>query len=166
MNELFKSFNEIAVIFGDSLAEISIARHRISLEFQEKMLLLQNINSFYEKMPEVKENSFFAVNEDILYLVCELNEAVLQDKEKQGLFKSFIEATDEVFERVCKCPVFEFVVSDKYIKIYLDKQGLTNEDLEAYEDIFKLKGEGTLELHAQRPYLLFVNIEFEEGDLD
>lgn len=164
MNELFKSFNEIAAIFDDSLTEISVARHRISLEFMEKMIPLYSINKFYDKAPDVKDKSFLAVNEDILFLVCELEESVLENKEKQGLFQTFIKVTDEIFEKVCKCPVFEFVISDKYIKIYLDKQGLTTEDLEAYEEIFELKGEGTLELHAQRPYLLFVNIDFNEGD--
>jgi len=161
MSKLFEAYNKISKIFNDNLIEISVRRHEITLEFDEKIVLLDNINHFYEKSP-IKEGSFIASNEDSLFLVCKLDDDILENKEKQGLFKDFISITNEIFEKVCKCPVFEFIISDKYIKMYLDKQGLTTSDLEAYETIFKEEGEGTLELHVQRPYLLFVNVNFEE----
>lgn len=161
MSKLFEAYNKISKIFNDNLIEISVRRHEITLEFDEKIVLLDNINHFYKKSP-IKEGSFIVSNEDSLFLVCKLDDDILEDKEKQGLFKDFISITNEIFEKVCKCPVFEFIISDKYIKMYLDKQGLTTSDLEAYETIFKEEGEGTLELHVQRPYLLFVNVNFEE----
>lgn len=161
MSKLFEAYNKISKIFNDNLIEISVRRHEITLEFDEKIVLLDNINHFYKKSP-ITEGSFIASNEDSLFLVCKLDDDILEDKEKQGLFKDFISITNEIFEKVCKCPVFEFIISDKYIKMYLDKQGLTTSDLEAYETIFKEEGEGTLELHVQRPYLLFVNVNFEE----
>lgn len=159
--QLFDSFNQISEIFNNNVVEISVKRHQISLELNQKTILLQDIDKFYNQV-KVLQDSFIATNEDSLFIVCGLSEGVLEDTEMQGLFKDFISVTEEIFEKVCKCPVFEFVVSDKYIKIYLDKQGLTTEDLNAYEEIFQLKGEGTLELHPQRPYLLFVNTNIEE----
>lgn len=159
--QLFDSFNQISEIFNNNVVEISVKRHQISLELNQKTILLQDIDKFYNQV-KVLQDSFIATNEDSLFIVCGLSEGVLEDTDMQGLFKDFISVTEEIFEKVCKCPVFEFVVSDKYIKIYLDKQGLTTEDLNAYEEIFQLKGEGTLELHPQRPYLLFVNTNIEE----
>lgn len=162
MSNLFEAYNKISKIFSDNLIEISVKRHQITLEFNEKVVTLNNLNQFYEKSPKLKKDSFIASNEDSLFLACQLGDEFLEDKENQGLFTDFISITDEIFEKVCKCPVFEFVISDKYLKMYLDKQGLTTSDLETYESIFKNEGEGTLELHAQRPYLLFVNLSFEE----
>lgn len=162
MSNLFKTFKKISELFDDNITEISVKRHQIALEFNEKAILLHSLNQFYKESPKFKEDSFIASNEGSLFLVCQISEDVLNDSEKQGLFKDFISITDEIFDKVCKCPVFEFVLTDKYLKMYLDKQGLTTKDLETYESIFKEEGEGTIELHAQRPYLLFVNINFEE----
>ncbi len=163
MNKLFEAYNKISEIFNKNLLEISVKRTQITLEFSEKVIAFEDISNFYENSLDIQDNSFITSMDESLFLVCELSEDVLNDKEKQGVFSEFISITDDIFEKVCKCPIFEFIVSDKYIKMYLDKNGLTVSDLETYEDIFKEKGQGTLEIHGQRPYLLFVNLNFEEG---
>ena len=66
----------------------------------------------------------------------------------------FMKVIREMAEEICQCPSLEFVVSPFYVKCYLDKPGLYLEDVQKYDDI--LKDNGTLELHTQRPYMLYV----------
>ena len=110
---------------------------------------------------EVSDNPYFVIAEE--------NPAIiLPFKEKYPTFSNnpFLTLNKliiEISETICKCPALEIVFSGQYLKCYLDKPGLTTEDLKSYERIFD--SEGTLELHGQRPYLLFINEDLTGVDL-
>lgn len=156
--KIFKCFEDIQKLFKQEVIEVSVKRSQVTLVFSEKMIGVADIEKFSSEFCG-GDKSFVTFDEEFMYLVCELED----NTGFQELFGPFLEVTQRVFDEVCKCPIFEFIVSSRYIKLYLDKQGLTVKDLKAYEDIFD-DTEGTLELHGQRPYLLFINMNFA-GDI-
>lgn len=158
---VFQIFNAIQTLFDeDILLEISVRQSQISLILDDDIIPL---SSFCQKdWFEVSENPYLAIAEDnpvIILLFKENYSPVISQNPLINLKKLIT----EISERVCKCPALEIVFSNQYLKCYLDKPGLTINDLKEYENIFDMQG--TLELHGQRPYLLFINENISAGDL-
>ena len=164
MNDLFNSFKSINEILEGELLEISVRRNQISYIFGGNSIGLKDVKTLIDVMKKYEiSNSYLTIQDDTyLFLTFEdwYKEAETDGRYLDNVFKMYI---DEISEKICTCPALEFVVSNQYIKCFLDKGGLTVDDLSSYEELMGAKG--SLELMPQRPYLLFINENYymEEG---
>ena len=165
--DLFKSFNDIQHRRSDvKILEISIRQGQILIIFEKDLIPLRALMDLSE-MVRVKESSSLLSKYSSIGFIGE-NPSLIIDVNnfKSDLFKFsdifqvLIDTIEYAADNICKCPALEIVFSDKYIKCYLDKPGITLEDVSKYEQMFNSKG--TLELFGQRPYLLLINDNFEE----
>lgn len=158
--KVFKDFDEINNLFASDLIEISFKVGQVILMFNGAYLNNDDLRILTQITQ--RTNAVLFSEENVLHYAIDYNE----ETNIPEIPSSFMEILDEIRERVCKCPILEFVVSDKYLKLYLDKKDLSVTDLLEYEDIFHFQGEGTLMLHVQRPYLLFINTDYDIGEED
>ena len=156
---LYKHFQELNGDFDFKIIEMSVKQHQITIMFDDQELLFFNdINHFLLKLKDsVQKETYITTSSDVLYLTIPFNDE--EEFTGEPYLDEFIKIIKKMAEKICQCPSLEYVISNKYIKCFLDKPGLYVTDLVEYEKIIN-EGKGTLELHAQRPYLLFVNSEF------
>lgn len=160
LNELFKQVDLINKMLDGQLLEISVRQHQITLVLKEPFIYLSNVFNLLGKIDVQNDGSFISSKDDVMYLV--IGNLNFQEMEQQTLFYVFMKVISEMAEKVCTCPSLEYVVSEQYIKCFLDKPGLDIETLSKYEEVLHAKGKSELELHPQRPYLLFINEDWEE----
>ena len=160
LKKLFEQVNFINDMIEADLLEISVKRHQITLMFDNKMMSVNTINSLLSMCnKETEEQSFLASDNESFYFT--IGNLSLDDIDKKNVFYPFLYVIDQMANKICTCPALEFIISSQYMKCFLDKPGLKASDLLEYEKILDAKGLGELELHPQRPYLLFLNIEEE-----
>lgn len=164
--DLFKIFNEISDLRKDlKIIEISLRQGQFLIIFEPGIIPLQ---AFIKISRAVRrsENGLLPIYSSIGFI--NENPALIINtnsfKSDQFEYSPTFEILDKVItyaaENICKCPALEIAFSSQYIKCYLDKPGITTDDVAKYEQMFGLRG--TLELFGQRPYLLLINDDFEE----
>lgn len=154
-NKLFNVFNSLnEVLKENSILEVSIKQDQISLLLKETMLNFEDFNRINDYIEE--GDVYTILTQEQMYIM--IDDPVFS-KKTSSPFAYFMKIIQKMAEEVCTCPVLEYSVSDVYIKCFLDKPGLNIEDLHKYEEILEAKGDAELELHSQRPYLLFINMK-------
>lgn len=157
LSRLFEKTKEIDEILDGELLEISVRQHQVTISLEKTMITFEKAQKLF-KAAKTTSDSFISINNNVLYLTI----GDLSDKiGKKHIFYPFISTIKEIAENICTCPALEFVISTQYMKCYLDKPGLKVVDLVDYEDILQAPGKAELELHPQRPYLLFINEDQE-----
>lgn len=159
---VFDMFESISEFLKDAeLVEISLKQSQITLIFDKDILRLNDLNLLTKYINElvptgVGEAYFTSLNDIPMIVIPEINVdgPVFRAKSKNNTFMLMMNLITTIAEKICTCPSLEIIFSDTYLKCYLDKPGLTVSNLMEYEKLFNL--EGSLELHAQRPYLLFI----------
>lgn len=158
--KLFEDFYKLNTILEGRLVEISVRQHQIALVI-DKTFKLSLIERFMSSIPSLDE-AFLTFHDDHLYLIVEeINSKDIVNT--QSLFYNFMKVIGIMSEEICQCPALEYVISSQYIKCYLDKNGLTVSDLEKYEEILESDVPAEIELHPQRPYVLFINMEVDDN---
>lgn len=158
IEDLFNSFQEIDEKINGDVLEISVKQHQVTISLQESLAYFNDINTLLKMY--TSDNSFITSRNDIIYITfSDINRDDLISEEND--FYLFMKIIEEMSDKICACPSLEFIISKEYIKCFLDKPGLRANDLIKYEEILGAKGKGELELHPQRPYLLFINENLE-----
>lgn len=158
LNELFKQVGLINKMLDGQLLEISVRQHQVTLSIKDSLVYFPQIKKMLDFSDDSK--SFVSFSDDIFYFVfVNLSSEDMTDKD---IFYPFLKTIEDFAEKICTCPSLEFIISPQYLKCFLDKPGLKVGNLREYEEVLGAEGEGELELHPQRPYLLFIN-ENSEG---
>ena len=151
LNELFKQVGLINKMLDGQLLEISVRQHQVTLSIKDSLVYFPQIKKMLDFSDDSK--SFVSFSDDIFYFVfVNLSSEDMTDKD---VFYPFLKTIEDFAEKICTCPSLEFIISPQYLKCFLD-------NLREYEEVLGAEGEGELELHPQRPYLLFIN-ENSEG---
>ena len=167
----YDMFEEVVDLLNDlPLVEISLKRSQITLIFDKEIIPLNKTRFLLDHLVNIDVESgfpyFTSLNDIPMIVIPDLKYNVDNLKVKfneKNIFAAIVILIDTIAQKICSCPSLEIVFSSNYIKCYLDKPGLTVDDLKAYENLFGDQ-QGTLELHAQRPYLLFVNEGVDDGE--
>lgn len=158
LNELFKQVDLINEVLDGQLLEISVRQHQVTISIKDSLVYFPQLKKMFDFAFDSK--SFVSFSDDIFYFVfVNLSSEDITDKD---IFYSFLKTIEDFAEKICTCPSLEFVISPQYLKCFLDKPGLKVGNLREYEKVLDAEGKGELELHPQRPYLLFIN-ENSEG---
>lgn len=149
MDELFNEFKKISERLELELLEISVRQHQISYIFAGSTIGLQDIETLtcITQQYNVRQSYLLTAQEEN-FIICTFEKW----EDENSPFKKYIM---KIAENVCQCPALEFVVCGQYVKCFLDKGGLTVDDLVAYEKVMGTSG--TLEMTPPRPYMLFIN---------
>ena len=152
VKDLFNEIDELKKMIQSDFVEISVKQHQIDVIFKKgEPLYLKDLNELYIRMNiglETKEPYIVSFEDEIHYIIPDIQ---VSEETQPYIFMKVIQ---KLAEHICQCPSLEYVVSSFYVKCYLDKPGLYVEDLKKYDEI--MGNNGTLELHTQRPYLLYV----------
>lgn len=153
IQKIFNIFKYYDELFGENLVEISVKQTQLTFFIRDSIKIQSLIKSFraYPDAEILFYNDFLILRIEQLDI----------EKEKEAPFYDLLDVINQMSEKICQCPALEYVVSENYIKCFLDKVGLGITDLAEYEEILEAEN-STLELHPQRAYLLFINI----GDND
>ena len=138
--------------------EISVRQHQITISTKEGLVSFLDFETLLGFAVD-KDLSFVSIQNDILYFTFG---GLSTEIGKKHIFYLLMETIEEFADKVCTCPSLEFIISPQYLKCFLDKPGLTVGNLKDYEDVLEVKDKGELELHPQRPYLLFINENYKE----
>ena len=148
--KIFQSFDHINNLVDSDLLEISVKQSRIQLCFDGKVSLADCL-----KAHEVYKS--FNVT-DIMAFDGMIFIDIKRDKESESKdLNDFCKLILGLKEALCSCPILEFVVSDTYIKVFLDVPHITVKDLTDVDAL--LSDTGIIQFNAQRPYLLYVRVE-------
>lgn len=157
VNEIINIFNEVSKLTHNALLEISIKKSRINFEFKEAGLVHVHDIMYLLEDDLIKEDYLYLTTlDDKIYLTYDCSDDVMHNNiPNSSLFKELFELLEEVGEHICQCPALEYIISQDYIKVYIDKPNIDYNDL---SDLSKVFGQSfTLELQKQRPYCLFIN---------
>lgn len=157
IEDLFKQFNQIDKKLDGDILEISVKQHQITFSLKEPLVTFNDISNLIAMY--ASDNSYVTTKNDIIYIT--FNDISNDLIKKNNSLYDFMTIIQEMSDKVCTCPSLEYIISREYIKCFLDKPGLRVSDLLEYENILEAKGKGELELHPQRPYLLFINENLE-----
>ena len=164
--DLFGAFEKISNIRNIvDVVEISLRQGQFMILFKPQIIPLDVLESFSKEIRRQDNGiaptycSITFINENPA-LVINTNKFKSDQFEFGDTFQVLYDTIHYAADNICKCPALEIVFSNQYIKCYLDKPGLTLDDVSKYEVMFRCKG--TLELFGQRPYLLLINDVFEE----
>lgn len=153
IKDLFNEVNRIKDLLETDFVEISVKQHQIDVVFkQDNGINLEDLNKIkkvFEKNHTFETPYLTTFEEEFHFTIPQIEKK--KDKKKPHLFMAAIQ---KMADEICMCPSLEYVISSFYVKCFLDKPGLYVSDLSKYNEI--LQDKGTLELHAQRPYLLYV----------
>lgn len=166
--DMYEIFTEIKKYLQSSLIEISVKQHQITFIFEKEILPLKTLYLVHDWIYtdlETDQAYLTSLNDIPMVVIPDLyfNQGELSENENHSSLISMLYMISIVADKICKCPALEIAFSDQYLKCYLDKPGLTMNDLENYQKMFGPNP--TLELQVQRPYLLFINENMDVGDL-
>ena len=154
---MFEAFDTINNIQGvEDIREISVHQNQISFLFTSTNIVYMKIIDEIEKIIYPIEIDDITLFEDSLIASCRDLTGLKPDNNDYTanplcLFKCVI---NELSKTVCSCPALEFVLSDTYLKCYIDKPNIPLQDIAKLDKIFDSRG--ILELSGQRPYVLYV----------
>ena len=167
LDTIFGIYEDIhKLLYGNGFIEVSIKKSRINFEFEDGNLLHANAVTGLLQDPLITENYLYmtSLNDDIR-ITCDVDDTVLHNMvPSDSIFAPYFELLEELGEHICQCPALEFVVSENFLKIFIDKPSISLNDLEKIKEIFD--EEFTIEVHKQRPYCLFVKTVNEKVDVN
>lgn len=152
---MFDTFYKIQQVCSVcNIKEISVKQHQIDIRLDERdFCYFSDVLPFVEDDLTDPDAAYVATGQDGMHLIIEINSD--EPKAPLSMFNTFVQVIRFLADKVCKCPSLEFAISGQYLKFYLDKPGITLEELTIVEQLFNSKC--TLELGIQRPYILFIN---------
>ena len=160
IKKVFEDFKAVNNKLSIDIIELSIKKSRIKLEFKDAFILYSNVFLELLEDPLVEPDILYLTSFDgMLKLTIDTTNIPLDQIPEDSLFKDFFDLIGELGEHVCKCPSLEYVVSDKYLKVFIDKPSMDLKSLNDLEKVFD--SEFTFELNKQRPYILFIPL-FED----
>ena len=158
VSKVVNIFNKILKLTHNSLLEISIKKSRVNFEFKESNLI--HIRDIIDLLTDEfidEDYLYLTALGDNIHLTYECGDKVMHnDIPVNSLFKDLFDLLEEVGEHICQCPALEYVISENYIKVFIDKPNIESNDLYNLKQVFGQ--EFTLELQKQRPYCLFLNL--------
>lgn len=158
INNLFETFGLLNTTMDNQILEMSVKQHQITFIMKESILYFPYVNKLTKHITNYNE-SYVTTHNDVLYFI--IGDLSTKNLDEGDLLYPFVSLIEKFADKICQCPSLEYVVSNQYIKCFLDKPGLKLTDLEEYELILGAANKSELEMHPQRPYLLFINENYE-----
>lgn len=157
INKAFKGIKKLSEQLHDNkISEMSVKRSQILLSFEDSSLItMTDLNILDTLGTGVTDITSF--NEFLFVGFKELSESKMLSQEMDSCFKDIYSIIVVLRDNLCTCPALEFIISEEYIKIFIDLPNIQLSAVNKLNDIFKQ--DPFLELSADRPYLLYINEE-------
>jgi hypothetical protein len=161
LNAAFNAIKEFNSFLSNKIIEISVKRSQIVLTFEDELMITFSDLLKLNQIDDVLNITDVTCFENRIYVSYKKlsEELMLQD----GRHKDFVAIYNIIVflrENLCTCPALEYVLAEPYIKIFLDLPNVQLSDVNKVSS--ELKQDPFLELTADRPYLLYINEEYQE----
>ena len=155
LRNFFEFIDKLNNNLNNKIREISVKQSKITFTFDDSLIFNRADFNLIDRLETDIGISDITTFQDTLFVsFTNLSEEMIPSDYSPdsifGLYHFIIQLRDIV----CTCPALEFVVSDNYLKVYLDLPNLYIKDIAQIDKL--LKQEGILELTHQRPYILYV----------
>lgn len=151
LDSIFKIYARVENILDEEneLLDIIVNKDQISFRCRNylEFIKLDALKPLMGLLP--KDISIFSDNLYISYRG--ISEEIENASNDVKMLKDVI---DLISEKICQCPILEMVITDYYVKVYIDKPNIKIKDLAGLDEIFE--SEGVLETGEQRAYVIYV----------
>ena len=165
IKKAFKSFEHIDDQLDVDLMEISVKQSQMVLTFYDELIVnmsdLEKLNKIGDKLKVTDITCF----QDRLY-VSMRNIKDIDSFGGSSYFIPFYQIITVLRDLICSCPALEYIISNEYIKVYIDLPNIRLSELYKIIDVFKQ--DPFIELSGDRPYLLFFNesLGIDQGEIE
>ena len=157
ISKIFEVFEKANSLLSSDIIEISVKVSQIAIMFDSTTALpMSDIIKLDDMWDNVFVTDITTFDDSLFVSYRDLNE----DTFEPTLFKLIT----KLREVLCTCPAMECVISESYVKIYLNLPNIKVHDV--YEVDKFLKSEGYLEINNTRPYILYINENANWVDID
>lgn len=151
IKNILDAVTEIKSHLKGDLLEISIKKSDISFCFNNQVSF--DDISFLDQLSLSVGVTNITSFEDMLFVNFE-NLSEDMGNFGEGGFLFLYNVIYKLSDVLCSCPALQFVVSDLYIKVFIDLPNITVQNLVEVDKLFG--SQGVLELNSARPYVLYV----------
>lgn len=138
----------------NNIREISVKQSVIAISFEDGGALFMSDLTKIDNFCEVLSVTNITAFQDMIHVHFDgLREDLAEGNDKCPLI-FFYQIILILRDILCTCPALEYVISNDYVKVYIDLPNIHVKDLNGLEELFK--SEGILEINNQRPYVLYV----------
>lgn len=154
LKKLFSAIDLINEHLDNKILEIGVRQSMMVFSFQEENLLkIEDLNKIDNFCDNYSVSELTAFQDKIYVHFSNLSEEIISDSDN-CTFTIFYKFIQELKNILCTCPALEYVISDSYVKIYIDLPNIYAKDVVSVDKL--LDASGILELNNQRPYVLYV----------
>lgn len=155
LKDFFNFVDKVNNSLDNKIREISVKQSKITFTFDDTVILQRKDFNVIDRLEDQIGISEITTFQDTLFIsFLNLSEDMIPKKFSPDSIYGLYQFIISLREILCTCPALEFVISDNYLKVYLDLPNLYMKDV-AEVDKFLNQG-GILELSHQRPYVLYV----------
>lgn len=154
LKKLFAAIEDMNDNLENKIGEISVKYSSISISFSDMSCLkINDFKALNDMFNSISVSSITAFQDEIHVHFEDLSDDIWKGEEENNLYNLYVLIL-LLREKLCTCPALEYVISESYLKIYVD---LPNIHVGNLVDIDKaLSSEGIIEFNYQRPYILYV----------
>lgn len=155
--KMFDKFDLINSELDNKVAEISIRQSQMVFSFEEYGRVTMHDLNFLNELCDVLSVTEITAFQDIIHVhFANLSRELFTENIKSPctILTTFYELIFHLQDILCTCPALEYVISDSYLKVYIDLPNVHVKDVANLDELFQ--AEGVLELNNQRPYVLYV----------
>ena len=159
IKKAFAAIKHINDLLNNKVIEISIKRSQFELTFEDcAIITIEDLNSLSSVFGEsIHFSDVTCFNERLFVSYRGLDDSFMDDKNVTYVFKDIYKIIMILRDELCTCPALECVLSQEYIKVFIDVPNIQLSNIVSVSDI--LDQDPFFEFGADRPYLLYINEE-------
>lgn len=157
IEEMFHCFDNINDKLDNNIAEISFKQTQMDITFEDQTIVRKSDLDLLDSIEQRYSITDIATFNECLHVVFSNLDQTLLEKKSTTVIEPYSFLYSIIFdlkELLCSCPALEYVISQNYVKVYLDLPNLRAQDIINVDK--RLMHNSVLELSSQRPYLLYV----------
>lgn len=160
IEKAFESVENLSKKLDNNINEIYVRKTQMLFTFEDETIISYNDLTTLANMDKILGcTDITSFNNMIFVGFRNLNQELMQNEEINENLRNLYDIIGVLYEHVCQCPALEFVVSNQYLKVFLDSPNIHVSNLYALNNIFHQ--DPFIELGSDRPYLLYI----KESDL-
>ena len=154
--KMFDKFDLINSELDNDITEISIKQSQIVFSFQYGAITMHDLKILDEICHALSITEVAAFQDTIHVRFANLSRELFAESLPSPcpILTTFYELIFHLQDVLCTCPALEYVISDSYLKVYIDLPNVHVKDIAQLDEMFQ--AEGVIELNNQRPYVLYV----------
>ena len=160
LKKAFHALSELNSQLENNIVEISVKSSQMVLSFDEDYIIRRPDILTIDSLDTILSISYITCFNDKIFVTFEgLDDSIMKASTCSHL-QNIYAIISMLREELCSCPALEFIISEQYLKIFLDIPNVQVSNM--FHLNVEFSQDGFLELGADRPYLLYINEVVED----